>query len=132
MNLSGYGAAVIAAFVACLFTDWLFMGVLFHGKTRSNPEIWRPIGAAHRISIAVSIALNLVTCSVYLFSAGFLGLTSLQPALYLAVTMWLAIAVPLQVNNGLFIKFHPLLVVAHSLGWLAKLLVCSLAAFYFL
>jgi hypothetical protein len=134
MNLSGYGWAVVAAFVWCSLADAVFMGWLFHSKYQAHPEVWRAPGAGggHRVGIAISTLLNLFTVAVYLFSVGFLGLTSLAPALYLAVTMWLAIAVPILVNNGLFIKFHPLLVFSHSIAWLLKLLGCSLAAFYFL
>jgi hypothetical protein len=33
-------AIVVAGFVAT-FTDWLFMGVLFHDRYMRYPEVWR-------------------------------------------------------------------------------------------
>jgi hypothetical protein len=39
---------------------------------------------------------------------------------------------PLLIVNALYIKFHPLTVVAHALGWLAKLVVSALAAVLFI
>jgi hypothetical protein len=37
------------------------------------------------------------------------------------------VPLPLLITNALFIKLHPLTVVAHALGWLVKLLVAAAA-----
>ena len=41
MNWTHYFLAVLLSGVASSFTDWLFMGVLFHDKYLATPEIWR-------------------------------------------------------------------------------------------
>jgi hypothetical protein len=42
--------------------------------------------------------------------------------------MWIIAPLPLMITNALFIKLHPLNVVANSLGWLVKLLLAGAAA----
>ncbi len=115
-----------------MLADWLFMGVLFHGKYRAHPEVWRNPTANPRSAMVGSALLNILTCAVILFSAGFLGLTSTAPAVYLSLTLWLAVALPILANWGLFAKIHPLVIVAHTLGWLVKLLAIGLIAAHFL
>jgi hypothetical protein len=40
--------------------------------------------------------------------------------------MWLALALPIIVTNALFMKLHPLVAFAHTLGWLARLMVAAI------
>jgi hypothetical protein len=42
------------------------------------------------------------------------------------------LSVPLLITNSFFMKFHPLTVVSHTLGWLARLAVCGGVAGFFL
>jgi hypothetical protein len=132
MTLGHYALAVVVSVVVCSFTDWFFMGFLFHEKYKAHPEIWRSSVAAGTESraIAWSMLLTLVTCMTFVYVTGVFALPGLSRAITLAVGVWVAIPVPLLVTNSIFIKLHPLVAVAHCLGWLAKLLACSLSASY--
>jgi hypothetical protein len=55
------------------------------------------------------------------------GQTEGAHAFVLAAGVWLMVALPLLLMNYLFIKTHVLVTVAHSLGWLVKLLLCAAA-----
>lgn len=130
MDLGHYALAVVVSVIVCSFTDWLFMGLLFHGKYLQHPEVWRnsiAAGAESR-AIAWSMLLTLVTCMAFVYVIAAFALPGLSHALTLTVGVWLAVPVPLLITNSIFIKLHPLVAVSHSLGWLAKLLVCTLAA----
>ena len=41
--------------------------------------------------------------------------------------MWLAVALPIVATDALFIKLHPLVVVARCLGWLTRLGVTAVS-----
>ena len=41
MNWTRFLLAVVLSGLATTFTDWLFMGALFHKKYSDTPEIWR-------------------------------------------------------------------------------------------
>jgi len=41
MNLGRFVLVVLIASVVTSFSDWLFMGILFHDKYKAAPEIWR-------------------------------------------------------------------------------------------
>jgi hypothetical protein len=105
--------AVLAAGTVASFTDWLFMGVLFHDRYNAHPEIWW-LGY---FSAAALIAL----CAL----AGVHGIVS---ALVLVTLAWAAGPLLVLVVNGFFIKLDPLITVAHSAGYLARFLLAGLAA----
>ncbi len=134
MILGHYALAVVISFVICSFTDWLFMGSLFHQKYKQHPEVWRS-SVAHGNefkAVAWSMLLTLVTCMAFTYVTYLFALPGLSRALALAAGTWLAIPVPMLVTNSIFIKLHPLVAFSHSLGWLAKLLACSVSASYLL
>jgi hypothetical protein len=41
MNWGRFIIVVLIASVATSFSDWLFMGIVFHDKYLASPEIWR-------------------------------------------------------------------------------------------
>ena len=41
MNWTRVGLAILAAGFVGSFTDWLFMGMLFHDRYLAFPQIWR-------------------------------------------------------------------------------------------
>jgi hypothetical protein len=53
------GATVVAGVLGS-FTDWLFMGVLFHDAYNRHPEIWRPAIAAGQDNKSSCYLLQLV------------------------------------------------------------------------
>jgi len=120
--------AVLAAGLVSSFTDWLFAGVLFHEKYNAYPEVWRPaLRHSDTAAIAGSIALGFLTSASFIGVCLAFGVRGYESTLKLAVLCWLMVPLPLLITNALFIKFHALVVVSHSLGWLAKLLVAALA-----
>jgi hypothetical protein len=129
MNIGRYAVGVVAAVFLSSLTDWLFMGVLFHDKYLTYPEVWRPSGASGeaRKNIIASIVNTLTVGGLMALCYRF-GALSYGSAILLAFGVWIVSPLPLLVVNALYIKFHPLTVVAHALGWLAKLIVAALAA----
>ncbi|HEX4080681.1 MAG TPA: DUF1761 domain-containing protein [Rhizomicrobium sp.] len=123
--------AVVAAGTIGMFTDWLFMGVLFHDRYSRYPEVWWP-GLRDRKgdtrAILISSALG------YLTALGVVALCihghadSLPRALFLAFLAWLAGPLVMQLTNGFWIKTDPLITAAHSAGWLVRFLLAGLAA----
>ena len=121
--------AVLAAGAACSLTDWFFGGILFHGKYLAYPEVWRQgPGKSEASAVTWSVLLGFVTCACFPFVCVAFHVGGYAKTFELAALCWLMIPVPLLVTNALFIKLHPLVVVSHLLGWLAKLCVAALAA----
>ena len=122
-----YCVASIAAGLAVSLTDWVFTGVLFHGKYFAYPEIWRK-RTSEVPAIVCSTLLGFVTCSAFIGACVAVGLHGYPGALGLAGLCWLAAPMPLLVTNALYIKIHPLVVCSHALGWLVRLVLAALAA----
>jgi hypothetical protein len=121
--------AVAASGLVASFTDWLFMGILFHGKYLESPEIWRnKPGQSETRSIIASSLLGLVSCAAFIFLCRWTGSVTLRGELHFAAITWIAGPVPILFSNIVWIKMHPLLGVSHSLGWLARFVVSGLIA----
>src|SRR5215813_9052828 len=123
MNWTRFALAVVVSGIAITFTDWFFFGVLFHEKYNAYPEVWRVSQAGNR---AIWIAVGFFTCAIFIYACTRLRLYDYGGALKLALWMWLALALPLIATDALFMKLHPLVVIAHSLGWLSRLGVAAL------
>ena len=120
--------AVIASGVASMFTDWLFMGVLFHDKYGGqSPEIWRiKPGQSDKKYILASTLLGFVSCAAFIFLCRWIAASTLRSELHTAAIVWMAAAVPIIFSNIVWIKMHPLLGVSHSLGWLARFVLSGI------
>jgi Na+(H+)/acetate symporter ActP len=121
-------ATIVASSVLASITDWLFMGVLFHDRYALHPEVWRGDRKDGR-RILLSQLVGVIAC------VGFVWLCLLFPHLlrfYLkaAFAVWLAASVPMLIQNGVWMKLHPLILASHAVGWLVRFvitaLVCSL------
>ncbi|PYX35643.1 MAG: hypothetical protein DMG75_13345 [Acidobacteria bacterium] len=121
--------AILLSGFAASMTDWFFGGVLFHKKYLVYPEIWRRIGPSPTENWAIgwSIVLGFVTCGAFVFTCLAFQVHGYAAAIRFAMAILLIAPVPLLITNSLFIKIHPLTVVAHSLGWLAKLFIAAAA-----
>jgi hypothetical protein len=121
--------AVLACGLVTSFTDWLFMGVLFHGKYLETPEIWRnkPGQSETRRIVASSLAGTL-SCAAFIFLCMWTGALTVRSELHMAELVWIAGAVPIIFSNIVWTKMHPLLGVSHSLGWLARFVASGLIA----
>ena len=112
---------ILSATIASSFTDWFFMGILFHEKYKSTPEIWRnPDGGSEIKAIILSVAINFSAFTFFVIIANALGVTRFEKLLLLAVFSWIVGALPVLITNALFIKLHPLVVVSNAFGWLVK------------
>lgn len=119
--------AIFLSGLAVSLTDWFFFGVLFHDKYLAYPEIWRDAAGGEGKAVAWSILLGFVTCGAFVVACSALQVHGYAAAMRLAGAIWAIAPLPLLITNALFIKLHPLTVVAHALGWLVKLLVAAAA-----
>ena len=122
--------AVLAGAVLGSLADWLFAGVIFHGRYDLHPETWRR-GSEHK-RIAAAQALALVTSAAFVALAAKLGQTDLRGALKLAAMIWLIAPLPLLAANAMFIKVDHLVTASHAAGWLVKLLLIGAVTAWFL
>jgi hypothetical protein len=119
--------AVAASGVVASFTDWLFMGALFHAKYLETPEVWRnKPGQSETQRIVASSLMGLVSCAAFIVLCRWTEAVDVRRELILAGVAWIAGPVPIVFSNIVWIKMHPLLGVSHSLGWLARFVVSGL------
>jgi hypothetical protein len=130
MDWKHFLLAVLVAGIAACCADWLFAGVLFHKKYLAYPEVWRPglLQGRDAGPIAWSTFLGLVSVAAFMAACGKFEIQGYGATLGFASLVWLMVPVPLIITNALFMKIHPLIVVSHSLGWLAKLVLAALVA----
>jgi hypothetical protein len=128
MNCARFLLAVVLSGFATTFTDWLFMGVLFHKKYLATPEIWRiKAGQNDTRSIVLSSLLGVLSCAAFLYLCSWSGIILSHRATLLAsLLVWVAAAAPIIFSNIVWIKMDPLLGVSHSLGWLARFIVTGM------
>jgi hypothetical protein len=108
-------------------TDWFFAGDWIHRRW-TYPEIWRK--GPESKGIAISSALPFVTCGAFVYITAWLGVTSLGGALKLAMLVWIVGPLPLILTNAAFIKLHRVFVICYSAGWLVKLCIAAIAAWF--
>ena len=130
MNWLKFAEAVVVSGVAASFTDWLFMGVLFHKKYLETPEIWRlKAGESETSKIVASSLIGLLSCAAFIYLCVWTGaLTVPRAELRMAAIAWLAAPVPVILSNVIWMKTHPLIGFSHSLGWLARFVITGLVA----
>ncbi len=122
-----YVLAVGASGVATSFTDWIFMGKLFHAKYLETPETWRMTpGQSEMGKIVASSLLGVVSCAAFIWLARWTDALTVRSELHMAELVWVAAAVPIIFSNIVWIRMHPLLGVSHSLGWLARFVISGL------
>jgi len=74
MNWTRFLLAIVLSGLATTFTDWLFMGVLFHNKYLATPEIWRlKPGQSETRGIVLSSLLGVLSCAAFLYLSHSLG-----------------------------------------------------------
>jgi hypothetical protein len=87
MNWIRFLLAVVLSGFAATFTDWLFMGVLFHKKYLATPEIWRiKPGQNDTRSIVLSSLLGVLSCATFLYLCIWVGTSFV----YHATPRWLS------------------------------------------
>jgi hypothetical protein len=124
-----FGAGTIGA-----FTDWLFMGLLFHEAYNKYPEIWRPgiREGTERSAIIWASLLGYVMSGAVVALCVIAHAHGIVAGLKLAALVWLAGPFVILVVNGFFIKLDGKITFAHCLGWLARMALAGAAAGYVL
>lgn len=117
--------ALMAATVGISLSDWLFFGVIFHGDYMKTPEMWRAVPENRKI--AFSMLISVVGTAAFLVIAQRTGIHEFGPTLGLSALVWLAAALPQTLTNTLYLNYSARLVVSHSLGWLARLVIAAAA-----
>lgn len=122
--------AILAAGTLSSFTDWLFMGVLFHDRYARYPETWRPrTGAgAERGAIILSSALGYVTAAAVVLLCLLAHVTGIGGGLLVAALAAAAGPLVTTPTNGLWVKIDPGVTLAHTLGYAMRFLLAGLAA----
>jgi len=124
MDLHLIWATLIGAVLGSL-ADWLFSGVIFHGRYQVYPEVWRAGAGSERSRIILAQMLALVTSGAFVLLAWKLHQTDFTGNLKLAAMIWLIGPLPLLLANALFIKIDHLVTASHAAGWLVKLLLIA-------
>ena len=130
MDIHLVWAALIGAVLGSL-ADWLFAGILFHGRYQVHPETWRS-GVGERGRIVLAQGLALITSGAFVVLAWKLDQTDYSGALKLAAMIWLIGPLPLLLANALFIRIDHLVTASHAAGWLVKLLLIGAATAWML
>jgi hypothetical protein len=125
MDWHFFAASILGAILGSL-ADWVFAGVLFHGRYQRHPEVWRT-GGSETLRIGAAQVLCLATSVAFIALAHIRGQHHVAGALRLAALIWLIAPLPMLVTNSLFIKLDPLVTAGHAVGWLAKLLLIGMA-----
>src|ERR1700738_726500 len=102
--------AVGASGVVTSFTDWIFMGKMFHRKYLETPETWRVrTGQSDVRKIVASSLLGVVSCAAFVWLARWTDALTVRSELHMAELVWVAAAVPIIFSNTVGIKINPLL-----------------------
>lgn len=127
-------AAAFGAGTVSSFTDWLFMGLLFHEAYNKYPEVWRPgiRDGKDRSAVIWSSIIGYVMSGAIVALCAVAGAGGILAGLEIAALAWLAGPLVILVINGFFIKLDPKITFAHCLGWLARMALAGAAAGYVL
>lgn len=124
---------IVISGIAASFTDWFFMGVLFHEKYNDAPEVWRnAVKNNERRLIIWSQAIGVITSVAFAYLCVATDSLSVWSVVRTATLVWLAGPVVVLAQMVLWIKLHPLVGVSNSLGWLARFLLTGLLAVWLL
>ncbi|HEY4944110.1 MAG TPA: hypothetical protein VII56_21970 [Rhizomicrobium sp.] len=123
-------AAAFGAGTVGMFTDWLFMGVLFHDAYNVFPEVWRPgiRDGKERSAIIWASVIGYVMSGGVVALCAIAGAHGIVAGLEIAALTWLAGPFVVILVNGFFIKIDGKITFAHCLGWLARMALAGIAA----
>jgi hypothetical protein len=123
-------AAIIASGIVSSFTDWFFMGVLFHDRYQKYPDTWWPRAgqAAERGAIMSSTALGFITAAAVALLCEYAGVTSIGGGLIVGALAAAAGPLVISPTAGMWIKIDPMVTVAHTTGYIVRFLIAGIAA----
>jgi hypothetical protein len=126
-----YGLVVAIASVLASFTDWLFMGVLFHDRYLAAPEMWRFQGGSGQPRLIVySQLVGVLSCGSFAYLCIQLHALTLSASLTAAVIVWLAGPVVVIAQMVMWTKLHPLVGASQAVGWLVRFIVTGVLCDY--
>jgi hypothetical protein len=120
--------AVFAAGTIATFTDWYFMGVLFHDRYQIYPETWWPRPQGETKSIIWSSALGYVTAAAVIALCAMAGVNSIGSGVKVAFVAWLAGSFVQVATTQIWVRIDARVSIAHALGYLARFLIAGVAA----
>jgi hypothetical protein len=122
--------AAVAAGVLGSFTDWLFMGVLFHEAYHRYPEIWRPGVAAgsEKRAILISSVIGAAMSFAIVGLCVLAHIAGITQGLLVALLAWIAGPLGLMLINGLFIKLDGRIIASHAIGYLMRFAIAGISA----
>jgi hypothetical protein len=122
-------AAVFGAGTIATFTDWFFMGVLFHDGYQVFPETWWPRDKANETTpILYSSALGYVTAAAVIALCAMAGVGDVSGGIKVAVIAWLAGSFVQVATTHIWVRIDARVSFAHALGYLARFLIAGIAA----
>ncbi|HEX5184647.1 MAG TPA: DUF1761 family protein [Allosphingosinicella sp.] len=124
MSISRLAAVVILASLIASVTDWLFMGAMFHDRYMIHPEVWRG-SLDEGTKIVHSALIAILSCLGFALLAGMLRLRTIGSLLAAAFLVWLAVVVPMLVQDGIWMKIDPLVLGAHGIGWFCRFAITA-------
>ena len=131
MRIGRIAAATVIASVIASITDWFFMGVLFHDRTMIHPEVWR--GALDESTkIVHSELIGILACLGFVLLCTALRARTMHGYLMAALLVWLAAALPILAQDGIWIKIDPMVLGAHAVGWLARFVITAIICLWLL
>ncbi|MEI9930603.1 MAG: hypothetical protein WDM89_08645 [Rhizomicrobium sp.] len=122
---------VIAVFIAgtlASFTDWFFMGQLFHERYQRFPETWWPRAGNETMPILYSTALGYITAAAVIWLCVLAGVDGVMSGLKVAFIAWLAGSFVQVATTHIWVRIDPMVSVAHALGYLARFIIAGIAA----
>jgi hypothetical protein len=125
MRIGRVAAATVIASVLASITDWLFMGMLFHDRYLIYPEVWR--GALNESTrIIHSELVGILACLGFVLLCTTLRTRTTSGYLTASLLVWLAAAVPMLVQDGVWMKLDPMVLAAHAAGWLVRFAITAI------
>jgi len=121
-------AAFFVAGTIATFTDWLFMGMLFHDRYGRYPDTWWPRQQSETRPIFYSSALGYATAAAVVALCVMTGVDSIAGGIKVAVIAWIAGPLVQVITTQIWVKIDPLVSVAHATGYLARFLIAGVAA----
>ncbi|HTT99426.1 MAG TPA: hypothetical protein VMF58_15360 [Rhizomicrobium sp.] len=122
-------AAVFIAGTLASFTDWFFMGMLFHDRYQRFPDTWWPRDKSdERMPILYSTALGYITAAAVIWLSALVGVDGVMSGLKVAIIAWLAGSFVQVATTQIWVRIDPMVSVAHGLGYLARFVIAGIAA----
>jgi len=121
-------AAVFVAGTLASFTDWFFMGTLFHGRYQRTPDTWWPRAGNETMPILYSTALGYITAAAVMWLCALAGVDGVMSGIKIAFIAWLAGSFVQVATTHIWVRVDPMVSLAHGLGYLARFLIAGIAA----